>query len=68
MARQQVPRHAFRGHAERVPLPDGLHLGELLQEGIVVLEGGFATDGVRDVVRGKSAAQLSQFARPPDPN
>ena len=54
------------GHAGRVPLPDGLHLGELLEEGVVVLEGGFAHDGVRDVVRGKSAAQLSQFARLPD--
>ena len=43
-----------------------LHLGELLEEGVIVLEGGFAPDGVRDVVRGKSAAQLSQFARLPD--
>ena len=46
--------------------PDVSHLGELLEEGVVVLEGGFAPDGVRDVVRGKSAAQLSQFARLPD--
>ena len=33
-----MPRHAFDGHARRVPLPDGLHLGELLEEGVVLLE------------------------------
>ena len=43
-----------------------LHLGELLQERVVVLEWGFAPDGVRDVIRGKSAAQLLQSARLPD--
>ena len=40
------------------------HLGELLEERVVVLEGGFAPDGVRDVVRGKSAAHLSHTVRP----
>ena len=33
-----LPRPAFRGHAERAPLPDGLHLGELLEESVVLLE------------------------------
>ena len=33
-----MPRPAFDGHAGRVPLPDGSHLGELLEEGVVVLE------------------------------
>ena len=34
----QVPRPAFDGHAGRVPLPDGSHLGELLEERVVLLE------------------------------
>ena len=37
-ATSATPSFLVCGHAGRVPLPDGLHLGELLEEGVVVLE------------------------------
>ena len=66
--RKTNPRSPDRGFVF-VTSEVALHLGELLEERVVVLEGGFAPDAVRDVAPLLPAANLPRSCRsPPDLN